>query len=513
MLQCNSFTILTPWRHPLTVAVTEKKSSTSLTQTKEFWLDLRDLSGTLAFSHLISRFGVSLSPRQATLCLGQLKMDCTAMDDNEGTPTSVDSLNADKLERELEDARLHQAATAEVLSVIAEYPNTTAPVFDAIAKSAAEICGAAYCNIQLFDGEFLDVAATFNFPPDVLDSFLKGYPRKPDPDRNSGRALLTKTVQMTEDLWADANYPIHELTRQAAWRAHMAVPILRRGEVLGVISVARPDPTVFSPAQIQALENFANQAVIAMDNAQLFEQLQSKTEELSELNQTLEARVATQVQELDRMGRLRRFLPSQLAELVINSGDESILDSHRREVSVVFCDLRGFTAFSEVAEPEEVMDVLKDYHGVAGPLIEQHGGTLERFLGDGLMVLFNDPMQCDDPAQRAVRLAVELRDEMGVLCGRWASQGYELGFGVGIAHGYATLGRIGFEGRSDYTAIGSVVNQAARLCDEASAGEILITQRIANIAKQLIKAEPLGALDLKGLRQPVRALRLVDIAA
>ena len=436
------------------------------------------------------------------------------MDDNDRTPTSaVEALNAEELARELEDARVHQKATAEVLSVIAEYPNATAPVFDAIAKSAADICGAAYCNIQLYDGEFMNVAATYNFPPEVLKNFLKGFPHKPDPGRNSGRALLTKQVQTSEDLWEDRNYPIHELTRQAAWRAHMAVPILRRGEVLGVISVARPDPTVFAPAQIQALETFANQAIIAMDNANLFEQLQSKTNELSELNQTLETRVETQVQELDRMGRLRRFLPSQLAELVINSGDESILESHRSEVSVVFCDLRGFTAFSEVAEPEEVMDVLKGYHGIAGPLIEQHGGTLERFLGDGLMVLFNDPLPCDDPAQRAVRLAVELRDAMGGLCEQWASQGYELGFGVGIAHGYATLGRIGFEGRSDYTAIGSVVNQAARLCDEASAGEILITQRIANIAKQLINAEPLGALDLKGLRQPVRVLRLLDIAA
>jgi adenylate cyclase len=152
-----------------------------------------------------------------------------------------------------------------------------------------------------------------------------------------------------------------------------------------------------------------------------------------------------------------------------------------------------------------------EYHHIAGPLIEKHSGTLERFLGDGLMVLFNDPIPCDDPAQRAVRLAVELRDAMGELSTQWSGQGYELGFGVGIAHGFATLGRIGFEGRSDYTAIGSVVNQAARLCDEAGKGEILVTQRIVNIAKQLVKAEPLGELALKGLRQPVRTFRLVGL--
>lgn len=245
------------------------------------------------------------------------------------------------------------------------------------------------------------------------------------------------------------------------------------------------------------MQTFADQALIAIDNASLFEQLEAKTQELEDLNRNLEERVEQQVTELERIGRLRRFLPRQLAELVVNTGDESILESHRREVSVVFCDLRGFTAFSEVSEPEEVTSVLGDYHCVAGPLIEQHGGTLERFLGDGLMVLFNDPLPFDDPAQRAVQLAVQLRDAMADSAEQWRSQGYELGFGVGIAHGFATLGRIGFEGRSDYTAIGSVVNQAAR--NEASAGEILITQRIANIAKQIVQAEPLGELSLKGL--------------
>ena len=205
--------------------------------------------------------------------------------------------------------------------------------------------------------------------------------------------------------------------------------------------------------------------------------------------------------------------PRQLAELVISTGDEALLDSHRREIAVVFCDLRGFTAFSEVAEPEEVMAVLADYHGVAVPIIERHGGTLERFLGDGLMVIFNDPLPCPDPVQRAVRLSVALREAVGALCVRWRQSGYQLGFGVGLAHGFATLGRIGAEGRLDYTAIGTVVNQAARLCGEAKAGEILITQRIANVAGSMIETESLGALSLKGLRQPVACYRLLSVRA
>jgi len=236
--------------------------------------------------------------------------------------------------------------------------------------------------------------------------------------------------------------------------------------------------------------------------------LAKQAESLAELNRTLEERVATQVGELDRLGRLRRFLPRQLAEMIVSSGDESLLNSHRREVTVVFCDLRGFTAFSEIAEPEEVIGVLAEYHAVAGPLIEQNEGTLERFLGDGLMVLFNDPVEHDDHVQRALRLAVALREGVGALCEKWRSTGHRLGFGVGVANGFATIGQIGFEGRLDYTAIGTVVNQAARLCDEAKTGEILITQRVAGMADGLIEGEPMGELTLKGLRQAIVCWRL-----
>jgi class 3 adenylate cyclase len=236
--------------------------------------------------------------------------------------------------------------------------------------------------------------------------------------------------------------------------------------------------------------------------------LATQAEELAALNRSLEQRVAAQVAEIERMARLRRFLPRQVAELVISTGESSLLDSHRREISVVFSDLRGFTAFAEVAEPEEVTGVLGAFHAAAGPIIEQYEGTLERFLGDGLMVLFNDPIPCNDPAIRAVMLAVELSAAVEQLCAGWHQRGHRLGLGIGIAYGYATLGQIGFEGRFDYTAIGTVVNQAARLCGEAKPGEILVTQRVATAAEGRIAVEPLGELVLKGLRQPVAVFRL-----
>jgi adenylate cyclase len=240
------------------------------------------------------------------------------------------------------------------------------------------------------------------------------------------------------------------------------------------------------------------------------DRLSWQAQELAQWNRTLEEKVAAQVAQLERVGRLRRFLPRQVAELVVSSGQESLLESHRREISVVFCDLRGFTAFAEVAEPEEVMDVLRAYHAAAGRLNDKYEGTLARFLGDGLMVFFNDPVPCPDPAVRAVKLAVALRTAVDHLANGWAKKGYQLGFGVGIAQGYATLGRIGFEDRLDYTAIGTVVNQAARLCGEAKAGEILITPRVATEVEGAIDVEHLGELSLKGLRQPVTIFRLLQ---
>ena len=197
-------------------------------------------------------------------------------------------------------------------------------------------------------------------------------------------------------------------------------------------------------------------------------------DEIATWNKTLEQRVSEQVAEIERISRLKRFLSPQVAELLVSSGDEHILKSHRRDISVVFCDLRGFTALTETAEPEEVMGVLGEYHACLGALIHKHEGTLDKFAGDGLMVVFNDPLPCEQPTARAVRMATEMRDGIEALTAKWRKYGHQLGFGIGIAHGYATIGRVGFEGRYDYSAIGSVVNLASRLCGEAQAGQILV---------------------------------------
>jgi len=238
-------------------------------------------------------------------------------------------------------------------------------------------------------------------------------------------------------------------------------------------------------------------------------QLEGQSTQLAEWNQTLEQRVEQQLLELERVGRLKRFLSPQLAELIVSSEDEKLLESHRSEIAVVFCDLRGFTAFSETGEPEEVMGVLQEYHSTMGNLIFRFDGTLERFTGDGLMVFFNDPIPCPDPAARAVKMALDMRRNLENLSEKWRKHGYQLGFGVGIAQGFATLGRIGFEGRFDYAAIGTVTNLASRLCDKAQDGQVLISQRVYLAVEELVEVEPLGALFLKGLHRSVNVYNIL----
>ena len=239
--------------------------------------------------------------------------------------------------------------------------------------------------------------------------------------------------------------------------------------------------------------------------------IERQAAELADWNAELEARVTAQVDELQRVNRLRRFLSPQLVDLVIDSGDEGFLGSHRREIVVVFCDLRGFTPFAEASEPEEVMGVLAEYHAALGELIYRFEGTLERFTGDGLMVFFNDPLPCDDPAERAVAMAVAMRDRVAELAAGWSRRGNDLGFGIGIAQGFATLGRIGFEGRFDYAAIGSVTNLAARLCGAAGPGQILVAQRVFSATEGLASGEPVGELDLKGFSRPIRVFAVTGI--
>ncbi len=246
-----------------------------------------------------------------------------------------------------------------------------------------------------------------------------------------------------------------------------------------------------------------------------YDTIQAQAAELAEWNRSLETRVQKQVEELERVNRLRRFLSPQLADLILSSGGEVLLKSHRREVAVVFCDLRGFTSFSETSEPEEVMGILQEYHDAMGALIHRFEGTVSDLAGDGLMIFFNDPSPCPNPPERAVRMALAMRQRMDEVIAGWRRRGYNLGFGVGITFGYVTLGQIGFEGRFDYGAIGTATNLASRLCAEAHAGQILITQRVCTAIENLAEVESMGELILKGLSKPVQTynvLRLKETA-
>lgn len=241
---------------------------------------------------------------------------------------------------------------------------------------------------------------------------------------------------------------------------------------------------------------------------ELHDKAMAQAADLAVWNRTLEERVQQQLVEIERIGRLKRFLSPQVADVILSSGDDNLLESNRRAITVVFCDLRGFTAFAETAEPEEVIAVLRDYHRVIGTLIHKHEGTVERFAGDGIMIFFNAPLPCPDPTLRAVRMSVEMRDEVARLAADWLKYGHDLGFGIGIAHGYATLGLIGFEGRFDYSAIGTVVNLAARLCAEAKHGQILVDTKVQAAVESSAGTEPAGELTLKGFARPVRAFNV-----
>jgi class 3 adenylate cyclase/CheY-like chemotaxis protein len=244
---------------------------------------------------------------------------------------------------------------------------------------------------------------------------------------------------------------------------------------------------------------------------ELHDRVAAQAADLAAWNRELEQRVTDQVQELERVGRLKRFLAPQIAELIVSSGNEQFLESHRREITVVVCDLRGFTDFSESATPEDVMAVLREYQSGLGTLVDKFEGTVERFTGDGLMVWFNDPLPCSDPCGRAARMGIEMRDCVSALAEKWRKLDHNLGFAIGMAHGYATLGRIGFERRFDYAAVGMVVNLAARLCNEAKDGQILIDSRVRAAVENFAILEGIGELGLKGFKRPVKAFNLMRV--
>jgi len=406
-----------------------------------------------------------------------------------------------RLINETREALEQQTATAEVLQVINSSPGDLAPVFDAILEKAMHLCGAAFGEFRARDGDSFRSAATRGVPA-AFAEYRRDNAFVAEPGSLGARILAGEQVVHVLDLKDEDVYRAGYRNRRAlvdlGGAGTALVASLRKDDtVLGFIIVYRQEVRPFTDKQIALLQNFADQAVIAMENARLLGELRQRTDEVAELNRGLEARVAEQVDELGRVGRLKRFLAPQLAELIVSQGDEKILESHRREIVVVFCDLRGYTAFTETAEPEEVLEFLREYHGALGPLVSQFEGTLDQFSGDGIMVFFNDPVPCPDPAERAVKMAMAMREEAGKLIATWRRDGCELGFGAGIAQGYATLGQIGFSERSGYTAIGTVCNLAARLCAEAKDGQILISSRVARAVETVAILEDLGNLELR----------------
>ncbi|CCD86725.1 putative Adenylate/Guanylate cyclase [Bradyrhizobium sp. ORS 285] len=350
-------------------------------------------------------------------------------------------------------------------------------------------------------------------------------------------SLLSESVRSGEpiaiaELDSAPEHPLRDVAVAAGFHAVLFTPLVDQQGVLGALVVLRRSAGAFRPNLIGLMRTFANQAVLAMRNARLFtevdqkgrelalthatvqqqaEKLTEQTEQLREWNKSLEDRVETQLAEIERIRRLERFLAPQVAQIIASSdGHDALLESHRREVTVVFCDLRGFTAFTETTEPEEAMNVLREYHAALGKLIFKYEGTLDRYAGDGVMILFNAPIPFEDHTTRAVKMALEMREEIGGLTERWKNRGHSLGFGVGIAVGYATLGQVGFENRLEYAAIGSVTNLASRLCDAAKAGQVIASRRVYGVVETSVDARPIDDLHLKGFNHPVLAMEILD---
>jgi adenylate cyclase len=438
---------------------------------------------------------------------------------------AVIAIENTQLLNELRESLQQQTATADVLKVISRSTFDLQAVLDTLVESAARLCGAEMANIwRPRDGGYRNTASygvTARYKEYLENKeFLNTVVIEPSCGTTVGRVLLERRTVHIHDIQADPDYKLSGLVALGGTRTMLGVPILRQGDPIGVLVLVQSEVRPFTDKQIGLATTFADQAAIAIENARLLKELRERTDqveaqsqEVAKLNQQLEQRVADQVSEIERMSRLRRFLPPQVADLIVASGTEKQLESHRREITALFCDLRGFTGFSESSDPEDVMALLREYHAAIGGIINKYGGTLERYAGDGVMVVFNDPIPLDDPALQAVRMAIEMRAAIGDLIERWRKLGHDIGFGIGIAHGFATLGTIGFEGRFDYAAIGTVSNVASRLCDEAKAGQILISPRVLMAVEKDVTVETVGDFALKGIRRPLAAHNVIAIKA
>ena len=414
---------------------------------------------------------------------------------------AVIAIENTRLLNELRQSLEQQTATSEVLKVISSSPSDLRPVFRSMLENSVRICEAKFGQMFLCEGDKVRAVAQLDVPVALVREDERRGAFQPSPEGGLMRAILTKDVIHIDDFKSEQ--PSNPVVKLGGARSYIAVPMLKESELVGVIVIYRQEVRPFTEKQIDLVQNFAAQAVIAIENARLLN-------DLNDLNQELEQRVADQVNEIERMGKLRRFLPPQVADLIVSSGAEKQLESHRREITALFCDLRGFTGFSESSDPEDVMALLREYHAAIGEIINKYGGTLERYAGDGVMVVFNDPIPVENPALQAVLMAIDMRAAIGTLIEKWRRLGHEIGFGIGVAHGFATLGTIGFEGRFDYAAIGTVSNVASRLCDEAKPGQILISPRVLMAVEGAISVEPVGEFKLKGISRPLATYNVLS---
>jgi class 3 adenylate cyclase len=388
---------------------------------------------------------------------------------------------------ELREAREERDAVVEILRVLGSGQGDVQPVLDMIARTAGQLSGAQDCFLWLVDGDMLHIRGAFGGKPETLE-YERAHPHRRDERHTlTGRVVQRREVVGIPDVLADEAYHWEGQEIQG-FRALLGVPILADEELLGVLGMSWTEPQVFTDDQARLVSTFAAEAALAITNARLFQAVERQRQELA------------------------RFLSPAIADLVSSEDGRRLLAGHRAYVTVLFADLRGFTSFAETAEPEELFDVLRDYHGAVGELIEIWGGTLEHFAGDGLMIFFNDPVAMPDHEIRAARMAVGMRDRIGTLSSGWQRRGIELAIGIGIASGHATLGRIGFEGRFDYAAIGTVTILASRLSGAAQPTQILTNQRLHAAIEGWVKAVPTEPLTLKGFARPITAWSILDLA-